>query len=132
MATAEPHQFHFPTRSIDVFIPIEEGTSKHAHLQILRGDITTENTQAVVVFRASDDTVEGDSLRVLQVAGQGIDDEYQRVKAQRGDRSLRVWYEHRQAIWMNLGTFCTSKWVITVLNSATLLLLHSKLLTDWS
>ena len=84
MAAAEPNQLHFPTRSIDIFIPIEEGTSKHVHLQILQGDITTEDTQAVVVFRASDDTVEGDSLRVLQVAGQGIDDEYQRVKAQRG------------------------------------------------
>ena len=69
------------TKSFDCFIPIEEETSKHVHLQILEGDVTTENIDAVVVFKhqlsgSSEGVPEGDSLRISNAAGDGINDEY--------------------------------------------------------
>ncbi|XP_072052001.1 uncharacterized protein [Amphiura filiformis] len=71
-------------KSTDVYLAIGE-TGRHVHIQILKGDITTEDTQLVVVYRSKDNnTVEGDSLRVLQAAGVGIETEYQNTKAQGG------------------------------------------------
>ncbi|XP_072022574.1 uncharacterized protein [Amphiura filiformis] len=75
------------TKSFDVFIPIEQGTSKHGHLQILQGDITKEHTHAMAVFRSDTDNAEGDSLRILQAAGDGIEAEYQNAKTQ-GERNV--------------------------------------------
>ena len=73
-----------PTKCIDTYIPIE-GTSKSVHLHILQGDITTGDTQAVVIFRAKTGAAQGDSLRILQAAGQqNIDAEYWYVQAQGG------------------------------------------------
>ena len=78
-----------PSKCIDRYMPIE-GTSKSVHLQILQGDITTGDTEAVVVFRARDGTTTGDSLRVLQAAGQQkIDDEYRSVQIQGGQDVTR-------------------------------------------
>ena len=65
-------QSQHDTRRIDIAIPLE-GTSENVHLQILPRDITTEATQAVVVFRAKDGMAKGASLRVLQAAGQSVD-----------------------------------------------------------
>ena len=70
--------------SIDSYIPIEKGTSKQVHLQILQGDILTENTEAVVVFRSQDGTAEGDSKRLLQKAGDRVEAEYQAARAKGG------------------------------------------------
>ena len=84
MATSITSKSCAPKQSFDVYLPIEEGTSKHVHLQILQGDITQENTQAVVVFSSQDGTTEGDSLRLLQAAGDKIEAEYQAAKAQGG------------------------------------------------
>ena len=76
-------------KSFDCFIPIEEGTSKRVHLQILEGDIITENIDAVVVFKhqlfgSNEGVPEGDSLRILHAAGDGINDEYATAKAEGG------------------------------------------------
>ncbi|XP_072037127.1 uncharacterized protein [Amphiura filiformis] len=76
------------TKSFDVFIPIEQGTSKHVHLQILQGDITKENINAMAVFRSDTDIAEGDSLRILQAAGDGIEAEYQHAKT-RGGKNVK-------------------------------------------
>ncbi|XP_072022576.1 uncharacterized protein [Amphiura filiformis] len=76
------------TKSFDVFIPIEQGTSKHVHLQILQGDITKENTHAMAVFRSDTGNAEGDSLKILQAAGDGIEVEYQRAKT-RGGKNVK-------------------------------------------
>ena len=68
------------TRSFDVYVPIEEGTSKQVHLQILEGEITAEKVDAVVVFKRQEvfDDAEGDSLRILRAAGDDIQNEYLR------------------------------------------------------
>ena len=76
------------TRSFDVFMSIQEGSSHHVHLQILQGDILKEKTDVVVVFRSDTDRAEGDSLRLLQAAGDGVETEYQAAKAQ-GGRSIQ-------------------------------------------
>ncbi|XP_072015258.1 uncharacterized protein [Amphiura filiformis] len=72
------------TKSFDVYIPLKKGSSQHVHLQILQGDIIKENTQAMAVFRSDTDIAEGDSLRILQAAGDGIKAEYQRAKTRGG------------------------------------------------
>ena len=78
-------------KSFDCFIPIEEAASKHVHLQILEGDITTQNIDAVVVFRhqsGSNEAIsEEDSLKILNAAGDGINDEYATAKAD-GERHV--------------------------------------------
>ena len=57
----------------------------HVHLQVLTGDITTEKTEAVVVFRSNvDSAANGDSQRLLRVAGRNVDAEYQQVKSRGG------------------------------------------------
>ena len=68
------------TRSFDAYIPIQE-TSQHVHLQILQGDIEKENTDVLVIFRSDKGTVDGESLRLLQAAGDAVEAEYQNVKA---------------------------------------------------
>ena len=58
-------------------------TNKRTHVQILKGDITTAETDVVVVFRSPDGTIEGESLRVLKTAGmEAIEKEYQTAKLQ--------------------------------------------------
>ena len=74
--------------SFDEYMPIEKGTSKHVHFQILQGDITKENTQAVVVFRSQDGTAEGDSLRLLDAAGDLIKAEEYQIAKGRGGRNV--------------------------------------------
>ena len=73
---------------MDGYIEIER-TSTHVHLQVLKGDITNEKTEAVVVFRSNVDNAaaNGDSQRLLRVAGRKVGAEYQQVKSQ-GGRSV--------------------------------------------
>ena len=73
--------------SIDAYMSMDRDTSKQVHLQILQGDITKENTQAVVVFRSTDNDgnmVEGESMILLLAAGASIDAEYKNSKAEGG------------------------------------------------
>ena len=67
------------------YIPIPK-TSHTVHIQIDKGNITNEKTQAVVIFRDQNDgTATGDSERVLYAAGKdGIDAEYREVKSHGG------------------------------------------------
>ena len=49
---------------VDLYLPIEEGSSKHVQFQILYGDILSKNADAVVVFKSkrANNTAEGESL----------------------------------------------------------------------
>ena len=67
--------------SIDAYETIGGDSSKQVHLQILHGDITKENTQAVVVFRSTAGMAKGDSMILLLTAGDGIEAEYLAAKA---------------------------------------------------
>ena len=76
--------------SIDAYMSIEKNKSKQVHIQVLEGDITTENTQAGVVFRSQDGRAKAvDSVRLLLAAGDGIKTEYQAAKAQGGKHVRR-------------------------------------------
>ena len=75
--------------SIDAYMSIEKNKSKQVHVQALEGNIVTQNTQAAVAFRSQDGIAKGDSLELLQAAGDSIKNEYQLVKAEGGRNVAR-------------------------------------------
>ena len=81
MATAQAEEH---IKRVDVFLPIEEGTRKHILFQIIQGEVVGENTntEAVVVYKSQHNNyiAEGESMNMLQAAGNGASAEFDTVE----------------------------------------------------
>ena len=114
MATAQAEEH---IKSVDVFLPIEEGTRKHILFQIIQGEVVGENTstEAVAVFKSQHNNyiAEGESMKMLQAAGNGASAEFNTVETANVHNERYVHERNERVVLTNENNPTTFKETLT-------------------